>query len=457
MASRSSGGSGLVITVAILGVASLALFVLTIVFLSKYQATNRQLTELNSNIEEIVRTDERGSDVVARIKQAAKADRKSVVGYLADSMKTAMQRVTGSPTDTVTDMNTKLDAKIGNASVLGALADRQAESDQLSTKLRQADEARTTALADLQNEVERTKKLIDGHNKTVATLNADIGKYRDEVETNRTSVQDAKKFMDQEIEKCRESMASMQATKDQSIRDLQNENLQLKEQISKINAAQGSNLLKPKSEEALVDGEIIQVNQGLNTVTIGRGMDSKIILGMSFSVYSDATNIRPDKNGNYPRPKATIEVISVGENSSTCRITEEVKGNPIVRGDVVANAIYDPNKVYTFLVYGNFDTNGDGVATPQEAGDIKAMISSWGGKVAEDLAGNVDFLILGERPPLPARPGVNDPYDLVKEWMRLNDMAQKYDKLFDTASATSLPVLNQNRLYTLIGRKAGSK
>jgi hypothetical protein len=27
----------------------------------------------------------------------------------------------------------------------------------------------------------------------------------------------------------------------------------------------------------------------------------------------------------------------------------------VVRGDVIANAVYDPKKVYTFLIRGNFD------------------------------------------------------------------------------------------------------
>ena len=43
MASRSSAGIGVGITITILGVACLTLFILTIVFLSKYQATNRNL------------------------------------------------------------------------------------------------------------------------------------------------------------------------------------------------------------------------------------------------------------------------------------------------------------------------------------------------------------------------------------------------------------------------------
>ena len=35
----------------------------------------------------------------------------------------------------------------------------------------------------------------------------------------------------------------------------------------------------------------------------------------------------------------------------------------MVSGDVIANAVYDPKKSYRFVVFGAFDTDGDGVAT----------------------------------------------------------------------------------------------
>src|SRR5206468_2777376 len=105
-----------------------------------------------------------------------------------------------------------------------------------------------------------------------------------------------------------------------------------------------------------------------------------------------------------------------------------------------ANAVYDPNKVYTFLVYGNFDANQDGVATQQEAVDIRALIESWGGKVVDELAGNVDswggkvvdelaanvdFLVLGQKPPLPPQPQSGAPAAVIQEYMRVRRIAEQ--------------------------------
>jgi hypothetical protein len=176
------------------------------------------------------------------------------------------------------------------------------------------------------------------------------------------------------------------------------------------------------------------------------------VLGMTFSVYSDKSQIRPDADGNYPRGKATLEVINVGESSSTCRITSEARGNPVVKGDVIANPIYDPNKTYKFVVFGNFDANRDGAATALERQDINAMIESWGGKVADDLTGDVDFLVLGERPILPPRPSAESPFEIVQEFIRRQRDVERYDQLSARATATSIPILTENRLYTLVGK-----
>ena len=169
-------------------------------------------------------------------------------------------------------------------------------------------------------------------------------------------------------------------------------------------------MYKGADEAALVDGTVIGANGSDRQAFISIGDKQKVVLGMTFSVYSDKTQIRPDADGNYPRGKATLEVINVGESSSTCRITSEARGNPVVKGDVIANPIYDPNKTYKFVVFGNFDANRDGTATALERREINAMIESWGGKVVDDLTGDVDFLVLGERPILPPRPSAESPF-----------------------------------------------
>jgi hypothetical protein len=435
--------------------ACLTLFILMIVFLSKYQATNRLLTEHTQETEGFIRTGERQRDEIRQIRTIAERQNKSVVGYMHESWQNAMQRVTGSRADNFDQFASKLDRVegAGAGNLLTIIRNRESELGNLNAQLEQAERDRRTALADRANEAARVKTISEQHQRTVAALNDEVSRYRGEVETYRDNVEEAKRFMDAEVERLRDRAASTEQALNQRISQLERDNLQLVDRLSKLQTEKSRDLVKPTAEHSLVDGAIIGLNQASGTVTIDRGRRDKVILGMTFAVYSDPTAIRPDpQTGEYPAGKATVEITHVGETSSTARIISETRGNPVVRGDVVANAIYDPNKVYTFLVYGNFDANNDGHATPGEASDIRAMIQAWGGRAVDELTGDVDFLILGQRPVVPPRPGVGSPIEVVQEWIRLNSNAERYDALWDQAVSTSLPVLNENRFYTLIGR-----
>jgi soluble cytochrome b562 len=457
MAARTSASIGVGVTITLLAVACLTLFILMIVFLSKYQATNSQLVEQMQGTEIFVRTSERQRDDIGRLRDAAQRQNKSVLGYLNDSWQDAAHRVAGARTLSPDQLTSRLDAVEGAASsnLLAVIRGLQTDMNDLRSQLQQAEADRLTALEDRANEAARVKQLQEQHQRTIATLNNDIDRYRSDVESFRGQVDDAKRFMDGEVERIRDRSLGTESSLNDRIRRLESENLQLVDRLSKLQTEKTDSLLKPTSEAALVDGSIIGLNQAGGSVTIDRGRRDKIILGMTFAVYSDATGIRPHaETGEYPPGKAMLEVTHVGETSSTARIISETRGNPVVRGDVIANAIYDPNKVYTFLVFGNFDANGDGHSTPGEASDIRAMIEAWGGRVVDELSGDVDFLILGQRPVLPPRPGVGSPWPVVEEFMRLDSIAQRYDRLWEQAVSTSLPVLNENRLYTLIGRTA---
>ncbi len=455
MASRTSASIGVGITITVLGILCLGLFISTIIFLSKFQNASRSLEQAHADQADFVSAEDRNADTMQSLKDAAKKDKKSVVGYLNASLRTVGTRVSGSPSATPDALVKRIDELAPNG---GSLADlvgsQQNDIKNLNDRLTKADDDRKAALENLTAEGNRVKALVDSQKKTIDALNADIGRYRAELDIYRKGVGDAKSNYDAAIEKDRSDATVREAGLNDRIKKLESENLQLIDRLRLLQADKSKDILKPQSEAALVDGSVISLDGSSNTVTIDRGRKDKVFLGMSFAVYSDATQIKPDpKTGDYPKGKATVEIIRVDETSSLCRVTSDVKGNPIVRGDVIANALYDPKKVYTFLVYGNFDTNGDGRATAAEAGEVKALIEGWGGKTTEELGGDVDFVVLGQKPQVPPRPSSGAPIAVLQEYIRLDTAAQNYDKLFQQAAATSIPVLNENRLYTLIGRR----
>ena len=454
MAARTGASIGVGVTITILSVLTLALFVLTLVFYGQSNKAERLLAETQEAADRCGRGNERERDDIRAIADLASRDNKSVVAYLADAQRETMRRLTGTPRDTPDQMAQKLGAIEGadSGSLLQVVRTRESAIQSLERRLAESDASLATLREDLTNELDRVTRLEDRHYESVASLTAQIGIYKDEVDQYREGVQGAESDYESQIDRVRADAAEREANRREEIARLEDENQVLRKQLQALRGERSEEVFRGEDEFALVDGTVLSVNASEGQVTISRGRNDKIVLGMTFSIYTEASAIRPDDEGIYPPGKASIEVINVGAGSATCRILTELRGNPIVAGDVIANPVYDPTKVYSCVVFGNFDANRDSRATPGEASDIRAMIEGWGGQIASDLTGDVDFLVLGQPPILPPRPPVDSPVEVLQAYIRLDRALQQYNELFETAQSTSIPVLNENRLYTLLGR-----
>lgn len=451
MAARSSGGSGMLVGIVILGVFTLGFFVTTIVFLSQKQAADRKLAEQSQDVNELI-GQSRG-DAVSRLRDPAKKAGKPVLVYLADSMSAVMARVDSAKT-TPEELNRKLEKVegAGNQSLLALLQDRDRQIASLNDAKAAAEQARDRANTDRQNEARRVSDIEASHKETVAKLTAQIDQLKDEVDKYRADINATKARMDQEVDKTRESARAKESELVGQIREAQEKQSIATETVKRLQEQLRGKTFEVGKEYNLVDGRVIGSDAGNNQFYIDIGRRHKVVLGMTFEVYSEATAIRPDpRTGDYPAGKATLEVIKIEDGSATCRLLREKRGNPVVKGDVIANAIYDPNKVYKFLIYGNFDANGDGMSTPQERSDIEALVREWGGVVVAELSGDVDFLVLGEKPVLPPAPSPVSPPPVVQEYLRLRGIVSQYERLFQQAESTSIPIINENRLRTLTG------
>jgi hypothetical protein len=456
---RTSTGLGMGVTVAILGVLSLALFVFFAIFYGKWNTLNTEKRNAQAEQERFIKNAERNRDDVLRLIEMARKDgNKSLVGYLVDTNQTLTRRITGSPNDSLEVLEQKA-ASVGaaNAALLSALRDNLSKIDQLTSDLQKSDADRAKALEDKKAEVDRMAVLEKSHADTIAALNDDINKYKNEITSYREGTDSARKEMDARVQNLQEQIARMQEEFDTERARMTEEGLVLASQIKALRGDRAREIFTGRPEESLADAEVVGLTAADGTVIISIGQREKVTIGMTFSVYADAAAIKPDDTtGAYPRGKAGLEVISVDPETATCRMVWNARGNPVVKGDVVANPIYDPRKVYKMVVYGNFDVNNDGIATPEETDTIRVMIQNWGGQVLDaekGLAGDTDFLVLGERPVLPPQPNSGSPFEVVQNYIRLDQIVKRYDELYEKARSTSLPVLNENRLYTLLGRQ----
>lgn len=460
MASRTGTSVGVGVTVAILSVLSLGLFVTSVVFYGKFQGARRDLLQQQTQQNEIIRADERQrDDIVALLDEAKRPPARSLVGYLAESLQKTMTLVTGDRRTTPARLQELAGQVEGAASapLLQVLREREQRLASLQAQYDKANADLQAALADLQNEQRRVAGIERRYEELLSGLGSDVARNAELVAQFRQGTERLQASMDAKLSRLEQEARERETRLSDELTRVREENAVLKGQIASLRGQRGGEALRPDDEYALVDGQVIAINPGERQAVIGIGARNKVVLGMTFSVYPSAEALRPDAEGNFPPGKAALEVISVEPSSATCRILSEMRGNPVVPGDVIANPVYDPNKVYKFVVFGDFDVNRDGVVTPGERTDLVAIIESWGGRVVGDLTGDVDFLVLGERPALPPRPDNTAPVEVMLRWIELDRGVQRYNRLLEQAGATGIPVLNENRLYTLLGGVPGAK
>jgi hypothetical protein len=199
------------------------------------------------------------------------------------------------------------------------------------------------------------------------------------------------------------------------------------------------------------DGKVILVDDQAKIVHINLGGDERVYRGLTFSVYDKGQPIPRDGKG-----KAEIEVFNVGDSVSQARIVRSELKNPIVVDDIVANLIWDSKKTNTFVVAGDFDLNGDGVNDPDALKKIRGLVEKWGGKVADSLSVNTDFVILGTPPNVPQKPTLEqtETYpNAMDEYERAVERLASYKQIQGQAEALSIPILNSDRFLYFIGYK----
>jgi len=457
MAARTGASVGVAVTITILGVLSLGLFVLSMVFYGNASKAEQEKSQVEAEAEDFIKASERERESVRRaLGQAQDDGGKSVVDYLLKQMGESMTLAAGPDSSdlTASGLRDQISSLGGGESdsLSGMIRDRDATIADLETRLTEAEADRQDALSRAADESARVAVIENEFADAGDAMGDEVGTMRSDLQGVWQRVTDLETDMNDRVGRIQDDADAEQQRNRSTIAEQRQEILVLKEQVSRLRGEGQSDRVKPLSEEALADANVSRVDPVAREVVLSIGRGQKVILGMTFAIYANATDIRPDPvTGEYPLGKAVVEVTRVNDGFSTARIIEESRGNPIVRGDVAANAVYDPNKTYKFLVYGNFDIDGDGIDTPLEGEDLKALVQRWGGDLTTVMSGDLDYVVLGEKPVLGPEPPTGSPVEVVEEFLRRKRIIEKYDGLFESATTVSIPILNQNRLRTLIG------
>ncbi|MHC4809151.1 MAG: hypothetical protein ACYTEV_02145 [Planctomycetota bacterium] len=454
MAVRSGAGTGVIVSLIVFIVLSIAMLVMSIVFYSRQTEAIADLETAQNDLAQYVKAAEKASDRFTQFEQAA-GSRQSVAGYLATRYDDLASFVTGGESSEVDAIKSEM-GSLGvdeNAGIRGTLRQMQRDARDLQDqvgRLERTIDAREQELAD------RDRQIADmqaAHDQERAQLREEVAEYREANEAYAADLQATREMMEERVE-------SQRADADRRIDDL-NQELDIartdlrrtRDRLEQYETLLEGQRIQADNPALLADGKVLDSEPASGTVFLDRGGSDRIVLGLSFEVFDSVDAIRIAPDGTIARGKASVKVTEVGESTSVAAVTRSTPGRPIVRGDVIVNAAYDPNRTFKFLVHGAFDVDRDGRATAEEAEFIKSQIINWGGTVVESntVPGDLDFLVLGVQPDEPAPLATNASSTQIQIWAARKEARATYDQLMAQASDAKIPVLNQNRFFILIG------
>ncbi len=322
----------------------------------------------------------------------------------------------------------------------------------------------TSAALILQEQFKQQKNLFDDAMKVThekeQTLLAEKEKYQqqvDEIKKNYTDLQTmVRQTSEQQVQTLMTQLDEERDNRKKLSQQLLKTEAELTTAEERIKRAQEKlHALVPSPDNEVAaykpDGEIILYDEAAKTVRINIGSADHVYRGLTLSVYEKNTPIPREGKG-----KAEIEVFNVEKNISTARIVSSNPKKPIIVGDAIANLIWDSNKTNVFVVAGDFDLNGDGTIDPDGADKIKALIEKWGGKVADEISIDTDFLVLGKIPAVSQKPTFEqmeaDPTSMEKYEARLKKLTA-YKEIQERAQTLSIPMFNLERFLYFIGYK----
>jgi predicted nuclease with TOPRIM domain len=458
MPTRTSSGTGVVVSLVVFVLCTVFLLVLTIVFYSgKAKATQAEVAA-QSTLAKYVTREQRQRENIKALEGTVNPKRgESVVRHLQEEYQELMGYVSGNPTLSYQSLESQFqNYGVGeDGSVRDALqqlnSDLKGRENELNSRTSELATARSE-INDLDGDIERMK---GSHQDEMDAVTGKIAAYEKAAEDYRTELHKVKGEYYSAIDRLREryegDIARLENEKDALFQD----RVVLKSRLDELQEILSVSRLQAQDPSTLVDGRIVDTIGGSDEVYIDRGKKDRIVLGITFEVYDDESALQEiDRlTGEMPRGKASLQVIQVRDTTSKCMITRAIPGRPVVRTDVIANAVYDPNYVFKFMVHGKFDVDGDGKPSEAEAEYLRSLIVSWGGEVVqgEMLPGDLDFLVLGMEPPLPADLRPNATEFQIDDWVRKRRAYERYHELFHQASEAQIPVLNANRFFILIG------
>ncbi len=401
-----------------------------------------------------------------------KASRKSWLGTMVEHLDRTTSLIVGGVPETTSaeakmnDVNTKVGRVLQSAQEHIDIAEPnttglvQIISD-LTAELQNTKNAQLATQKDLDDQRAKFESAAKAYSEREQIIQDEKNKLQQQVNTIRADYNDLQARLEQSTEEqinilrkqLEEANANLRTLNDTLLKT--QAELKMSEGIMKRAQQEVMDIKPPPDHEVLAhiaDGKIILIDNQAKVVHLNIGSNQRVYRGLTFTVYDRSGAIPKDGKG-----KAEIEVYDVADTYSAARIIRSEPTKPILDGDIVANLIWNSDKINEFVIAGDFDLDNDGNFDFNAIGRIRLLIEKWGGRVADTISIDTDFLLLGRQPQVPTRqptfeelevdPGAMQRYEALLQ--RLNH----YNQLQSQAQALWIPIFRYERFLYFIGYK----
>lgn len=370
----------------------------------------------------------------------------TVVGQLVIQVNELTQRINGVVT-TPEDAIAKTDAfckEINSFSGLIEIArsaykqrdDKEAEAIAFKAQRNAAQDKRDEAKVSYDKLNAQYKESKDKGNAEIELLKDKLGKLTKEHTDLLADAKNAWQGIRQEKDKKLAEAADRLAAADTKTRELEQTIIVLRRKITQIRMR-----IEAVTEP---DGKILSRAEG-GICFIDLGSQGGVEVGFTFAVYPQ-TGIPKDGVN-----KGSIIVTSVGRDVSRCRVAREDKMSPVISDDLVANVAFDSVRKWCFVIEGDFDLHGTDDPTPEGAVEAKLLLKRLGATIADRVDVDVDFVVMGEEPAVPARPEEDAPPQVWAGWREAVKVQKRYSQVRELAKKLGVPIRNTNWLMDMTG------
>ena len=314
---------------------------------------------------------------------------------------------------------------------------------------------------------DREKKLEANLTQAEADKKQEIKKYTDEIAKIGKDLADERDKFNKQFADLKKTNSDVAAKLDtrrkefddrekKSQSDLEDRDREIRN-IDRINRDLNEKIAQSVETAELLDGKVTWVNQKSRIVWLNRGSADGLTRQVSFEIIPADEN-NPALAVKENRSKGKIEVTRlIDRHLAEARVIEDKPENPIMPGDQIYSAVWQPGQKERFALMGFMDIDGDGQSDFQavvdlienNGGIIDARIDNTG-KRSGVLNVNTRYLVKGKSP---SAEGVPASYF----GKNADEASRNYKKMEDEAQRLGIRVLGLREFLDHVGYQAGER